>query len=120
VRETLEESGVLVQVTGIAGVFSDAGHVVVSTGRRRSDLRRAVRAVYSAVAALRHAPRSPDVARSISKASAAVAILPTSFTTEALYRLLGAVEDCHRAGTATSTRLAERWRVVSFAVRLNG
>lgn len=90
------------------------------SGRRRADLRCAVRAVYSAVAALRHAPGSPDVARSISRASAAVAVLPTSFTTEALYRLLGTVEDCHRAGTASSTRLAERWRAVSLAVRLNG
>lgn len=80
--------------------------------------RRAVRAVYSAIAALRHAPDSPAVSRAISRAGDAVEELPRSLTTEALYRLLGAVEDCHRAGVPTSPRLGERWHAVSAAVRL--
>jgi hypothetical protein len=75
--------------------------------------------VYSAIAALRHAPRSPAVAVAISKAGDAVEALPSGFTTEALYRLLGTVEDCHRAGISSSPRLGERWRAVSTAVRLS-
>jgi len=84
----------------------------------RSDPRRAVRAVYAAVSVLHHAPRSPHVARAISSASSAVGGLPTGVLSEALYRLLGTIEDCHRAGTATSTRLDERCRAVAAAVRL--
>lgn len=84
------------------------------------ELRRALRAVYFAVAALRHAPRSPQVSRAISEASTAVATLPGGFVAEALYRLIGTIEDCHRAGTANSTRLDERWRTATAAVRLAG
>jgi hypothetical protein len=84
------------------------------------ELLRALRAVYFAVAALRHAPRSPRVLQAISEASAAVATLPAGFVAEALYRLIGTIEDCHRAGTAGSTRLDERWRTATAAVRLAG
>jgi hypothetical protein len=84
------------------------------------ELRRALRAVYFAVAALRHSPRSPRVSQAVSEASAAVASLPPGFVAEALYRLIGTIEDCHRAGTAGSTRLDERWRTATAAVRLAG
>ncbi|MFR9805439.1 hypothetical protein ACL02T_24605 [Pseudonocardia sp. RS010] len=84
------------------------------------ELRRALRAVYFAIAALRHAPRSPRVSQAISEASSAVATLPAGFVAEALYRLIGTIEDCHRAGTVGSTRLDERWRTATAAVRLAG
>ncbi|GAA1864429.1 hypothetical protein GCM10009836_50970 [Pseudonocardia ailaonensis] len=91
-----------------------------STEPPARDQRRAVRAAYSAVAALHHSPASSDVAHAIRDASAAVSTLPAGFLAEALYRLLGTVEDCHRAGTPGSARLSERWRAVSAAVRLAG
>jgi hypothetical protein len=84
-----------------------------------AEARRALRAVYGAIAALRHSPGSPAVAQAISRAGTAVEALPSGLTSEALYRLLGTVEDCHRAGVSSSARLGERWRAVSTAVRLS-
>lgn len=86
--------------------------------REPQDLGRAVAACARAVVVLREQPRSAAVAREITGASSAVAELPTGLATEALYRLLAAVEDCHRTGTPTSPLLGQRTRAVARLIRL--
>jgi len=87
--------------------------------REHQDLGKAVAACARAVVVLREQPRSPVVAREITGASSAVAELPTGLATEALYRLLAAVEDCHRTGTPTSPLLGQRTRAVARLIRLS-
>jgi len=83
------------------------------------DLGRAVAACARAVLVLRERPRSAAVAREISGASSAVADLPAGLATESLYRLLAAVEDCHRAGAPDSPQLGHRTRAVARLIRLS-
>ena len=87
--------------------------------RERQDLGKAVAACARAVLVLREQPRSTAVAREITGASSAVAELPIGLATEALYRLLAAVEDCHRTGSSTSAQLGQRTRAVARLIRLS-
>ena len=83
------------------------------------DLRRAVHAVTSALAALRADPRSARVRAAIEQAGAAVDALDHDLTVEVLSRLVASIEACHLAGVTRSPRLAVRTRSASVALRLD-
>jgi hypothetical protein len=71
-----------------------------------TDLDLAVRAVTTALAALRAEPRSTDVRTAVDRATEAVDALDHDLTAEVLHRLVVSIEDCHRSGVSTSPRLA--------------
>ncbi|MFC4948259.1 hypothetical protein [Pseudonocardia sp. GCM10023141] len=93
--------------------------MTIVRARDGGDLELAVDVVTAAVALLRAQPGAPAVGAAVRRASAAVAALPDDLTARVLYRLLGAIEDCHRGGVAASPRLAAAWRSIGIALRLD-
>ena len=62
VRETFEETGMQVEVTGLLGVYSDPGHVIHFTSN--DEVRREFSIVLAARPAAASRPRAPSPARS--------------------------------------------------------
>jgi len=88
--------------------------------RRCAKLHDAVCAISWALDALRADPCSPDVPAAVRVADAALDALEPDVTTVVLRRLLRSITDCHRDGTASSSRLRICQRSAVRALRLDG
>ncbi|MGI8816557.1 MAG: hypothetical protein ACR2G2_15100 [Pseudonocardia sp.] len=79
----------------------------------------AVRAVTTALAALRAEPGSPTVLNAVRHADSVLVTFEPDLTTIVLRRLLASIEDCHREGQRTSVMLTVRQASAARALRLD-